>query len=77
MTLYCTSFVENEKKNNEILKEIVFHLRDFTEKKNSQNPLVLFSRPFVKFKKFPYEGLFPFDRFPFHDYELYLIFNQP
>ena len=36
------------------------------------NPLILFSRPFGKLKKFPYEGLFPFDRFPFYDYELYV-----
>ena len=48
-----------------------FHLKDFTEKK-FPNPLVLYSRPFGKLKKFPYEGLFPFDRFPFYDYELYI-----
>ena len=26
---------------------------------------------FGKLKKFPYKGLFPFERFPFYDYELY------
>ena len=30
---------------------------------------------FGKLKKFPYKGLFPFERFPFYDYELYIIKN--
>ena len=47
-----------------------FHLRDFTEI-FFQKTLVSYSRLFGKSKKFPYEGLFPFDRFPFYDYELY------
>ena len=41
-------------------------------KKSFQNPLVLFSRPFGKLKKFPYKGLFPFDGFPFNEDELYI-----
>ena len=38
--------------------------------KSFQNPLVLCCKPFGKSKKFPFKGLFPFDGFPFYDYEL-------
>ena len=58
-------------KNNVIFIRNCFHLKDFTEK-SFQNPLVLHSWPFGKLRKFPYEGLFPFDRFPFYDYDLYM-----
>ena len=51
----------------------LFPFKGFYCKKSFQNPLVLFSRPFGKLKKFPYKGLFPFDRFPFYDYELYML----
>ena len=50
----------------------LFPFKGFSVKKSFQNPLVLFNRPFGNLKKFPYKGLFPFDRFPFYDYELYL-----
>ena len=63
-----------KKKDYLIFIRKCFHLRDFT-KKSFQNPLVLYSRPFGKLKKFPDEGLFPFDRFPFYDYVLYLLSN--
>ena len=70
---WCVRFEndENEKKNVIFIGNC-FHLRDFT-KKSFQNPLVLYSMLFGKLKKFPYKGLFPFERFPFYDYELYSI----
>ena len=63
-----------KKKDYLIFIRKCFHLRDFT-KKSFQNPLVLYSRPFGKLKKFPDEGLFPFDRFPFYDYVLYIYLS--
>ena len=49
----------------------LFPFKGFYCTKSFQNPLVLCSKPFGKLKKFPYKGLFPFDGFPFYDYELY------
>ena len=50
----------------------LFPFKGFYCKKSFQNPLVLCSKPFGKLKKFPYKGLFPFEGFPFNEYELYL-----
>ena len=52
----------------------MFPFKGFYCKKSFQNPLVLCSKPFGKLKKFPFKGLFPFDGFPFNEYELYFTF---
>jgi len=49
----------------------LFPFKGFYCTKSFQNPLVLCSKPFGKLKKFPFKGLFPFDGFPFNEYELY------
>ena len=72
------TFEENVFENDENAKNLCdFHKKLFPFKgfyctKSFQNPLVLCSKPFGKLKKFPFKGLFPFDGFPFNEYELYL-----
>ena len=76
MPLKNITFQENVFKNDENKKKLChFHKKLFPFKrlfckKSFQKPLVLYNWLFGKLKKFPYEGLFPFDRFPFYDYEL-------
>ena len=53
----------------------LFPFKGFYCTKSFQNPLVLCSKPFGKLKKFPFKGLFPFDGFPFNEYELYTFHN--
>ena len=60
---------ENEKKCD--FHEKLFPFKGFYCTKSFQNPLVLCSKPFGKSKKFPYKGVFPFEGFPFNEYELY------
>ena len=73
------TFQENVFENDENAKNLcdfhkkLFPLKGFYCKKSFQNPLVLCSKPFGKLKKFPFKGLFPFDGFPFNEYELYYI----
>ena len=50
----------------------MFPFKGFYCTKSFQKPLVLCSKPFGKLKKFPFKGLFPFDGFPFNEYELYM-----
>ena len=64
---------ENEKKCN--FHKKLFPFKGFYCKKSFQNPLLLSSKPFGKLKKFPFEGLFPFDGFPFNDFVLYTFGN--
>ena len=52
--------------------EKLFPFKGFYCTKSFQNPLVLCSKPSDKSKKFPYKGVFPFEGFPFNEYELYL-----
>ena len=59
---------KNEKKCN--FQRKLFPFEGFYCTKSFQNPLVLCSKPFGKLKKFPFKGLFPFDGFPFNEYEL-------